>query len=937
VPARKKSPQRKRPATRSPATDPEGALSALHRAPELWQSLFENSTDFVVIVDRDLRITYINRVVSPFSREGVVGANALDFVAAEQREAVKELLLQVFRTGAPGHQEIPVPQGPYNTTAIFGTRLLPITGAGKVVAVLVTATDITERRRAEAIQRATQRISDAALAASSLQELFAAIHGIVGELMPARNLYIALYDESSDTISFPYLVDEYDQAPPPKKPGRGLTEYVLRTGEPLLGTPEVFDELVRRGEVELIGTPSVDWLGVPLVAEGKTIGVLVVQTYAEGLRYGDTELNILRFVSTQIALAIARRRAVEALRESEERLRALESATTEAVALHDAGRILEVNDAFVRMFGYSHPSEVIGRSVLEFGAPEGNRQVMEALRTGRETPYESTGLRKDGSVFVAELTGRAAHFRGKAVRMTAIRDITARRRAEEARRASEAGYRALVDQAIFGIYRSTPGGRLLTVNPALVRMLGYDSAEEVLALDMAREVYAEPTERSRLLVEHAGADFREADVVWKRKDGRLINVRLTVRVVYAPDGEIECFESFAEDVTEKRALGEQLRQAQKMEAVGRLAGGIAHDFNNLLTAILSYVDFLLLSLGSDHPAREDAEEVRRAALKAADLTRQLLAFSRRQVLQPKLLDLNTIVVEMEKLLRRLIGEDVVLLTSLAGGLGVVRADPSQLEQVIVNLSVNARDAMPAGGTLTIETANVEAGGIHGQGRVAVAPGRYVMLRMRDTGEGMDARTQARLFEPFFTTKEQGRGTGLGLATVYGIVKQSGGYIWVDSERGKGTTFTVHLPRVEAAGTAAGPPAAHRESPRGAETILLVEDDDAVRDLCRRALVAQGYRVLEASNGEQALELAEEHGGPIHLLLTDVVMPGINGRELAERLGATRPDAALLFVSGYTEDVMVHRGAQEADIPFLQKPFTPAGLLGKVREVLDARV
>jgi two-component system cell cycle sensor histidine kinase/response regulator CckA len=785
-------------------------------------------------------------------------------------------------------------------------------------------------------EHATQRISEAALTAGTLHELFAAIHRIVGELMPARNFYIALYDAASDTISFPYLVDEYDQPPLPKRPGRGLTEYVLRTGQPLLGTPEVFDDLVRRGEVELIGAPSVDWLGVPLVAGGKTIGVLVVQTYTEGLRYGETEMNILKFVSTQVAMAIERMRAVEALRESEERLRALESATTEGIALHENGRIVEVNNAFLRMFGYDDPREVIGRSVMEFGPPDSGPVVLEAMRSGRETPYESQGLRKDGSVFEGELTARTAHYRGRPVRMVAIRDITERRRAEEARLASEAGYRALVDQAIFGIYRSTPAGRFLTVNPALVRMLGYDSAEDFLALDMNRDVYADPAARAQLLEKHAGRDFREAEVVWKRKDGHPIYVRLTVRVVRRPDGEIECFESFAEDVTEKRALGEQLRQAQKMEAVGRLAGGIAHDFNNLLTAILSYVDFLLFSLGSDHPAREDAEEVRKAALRAADLTRQLLAFSRRQVLQPKLLDLNASVVEMEKLLRRLIGEDVVLRTNLAGGLGVVRADPSQLEQVIVNLAVNARDAMPHGGTLTIETANVEAEDVRSHGPVAVAPGRFVMLRISDTGEGMDAATQARLFEPFFTTKQHGRGTGLGLATVYGVVKQSGGYIWVSSVQGRGTSFTVHLPRVEASSASAVPTVSRRESLGGHETILLAEDDQAVRDLSKRTLAGEGYRVLEAPNGAEALALAARHDGPIHLLLTDIVMPGMSGRELAEALGATRPDTALLFVSGYTEDAIIHHGARESDIPFLQKPYTPTALLGKVRDVLDAR-
>jgi nitrogen-specific signal transduction histidine kinase/CheY-like chemotaxis protein len=393
------------------------------------------------------------------------------------------------------------------------------------------------------------------------------------------------------------------------------------------------------------------------------------------------------------------------------------------------------------------------------------------------------------------------------------------------------------------------------------------------------------------------------------------------------------------DITDRKQLEEQLRQAQKMEAVGRLAGGIAHDFNNLLMVIQGYADLLTERLADGDPLRRNAEQIQTASQRATSLTRQLLAFSRKQMLAPKVLNVQSVVAEMEKILRRLIGEDIQLETSSAPDLGLIKADRSQIEQVILNLAVNARDAMPEGGRLTIETANVELDKAAAHPPAVLSPGKYVMLAVTDNGCGMDAETQAHIFEPFFTTKEKGKGTGLGLATVYGIVKQSGGYVWVYSEPGRGTSFKVYLPRIEDEPTARGRDGKTdtRALPRGSETVLLVEDEKGVRELAREYLELVGYTVIEAEDGHTALELAAMHVGPIQLLMTDVVMPGISGRELAGRVKAIRPDIKILFMSGYTDQSVVHHGILDTDAALLQKPFTMAALAAKLREILNTEM
>src|SRR6202047_778502 len=507
------------------------------------------------------------------------------------------------------------------------------------------------------------------------------------------------------------------------------------------------------------------------------------------------------------------------------------------------------------------------------------------------------------------------------------------RAAQEGLRRSEINFRSLVTNAPYGICRCDSDGILLSAHPALVSMLSYASPTELVDGNLAN-LYAD-TQQWFVVADHFRSSQRFNGLIadWVRKDGIPITVRLSGRTI-RDEHHATFFELFAEDVTEHRALEQQLRQAQKMEAVGRLAGGIAHDFNNLLMVISGYCEFLLERIGSDVALRGSVQEIANAAERATSLTRQLLAFSRKQILAPKVLDLNAIVTENLKMLRRMIGEDIDLGMVAGAEIGTVKADPGQIEQVIMNLAVNARDAMPHGGKLTIETANVTLDEEYARLPVPVTPGEYVMLAISDTGTGMDAETQAQIFEPFCTTKGL-KGTGLGLSTVYGIIKQSGGYIWVYSEPGKGTSFKVYLPRVSATGEAiATQPSVTNANPEPAQgTILLVEDESNVRQLAREYLENQGYTVLEAAGGAAAIEISNAHPGPIHLLLNDVIMPGMNGRELARRVSALRPETKVLYMSGYTENAIAHNGILDEGIALLQKPFTLITLRTKVREKL----
>jgi two-component system cell cycle sensor histidine kinase/response regulator CckA len=791
--------------------------------------------------------------------------------------------------------------------------------------------------------------------------------------------------------------------------------------------------------------------------------------------------HALVFDGRQARLALAldvtdRKRAEEALRQSEQRTRMIiDTALDAVITMSSSGVITDWSAQAERMFGWSS-AEAIGRRMSDTIVPlqyrdAHTRGLKKFLETG-EGPVlnkriEITALGRDGREFPVELAISPAKLGEEWSFSAFIRDLTEQKKVEEAVKLGEQRYRELFEHIPIGLYRSTPDGHLIDVNPAMVAMLGYWNKEALLATPAA-SLYVDPADRRRWSAQKPGeVRMLDLDVRLRRADGTVIWVRDTTHVKRDPDGKALLYEGVLEDITarveaehalqanerrlvqileaaplgilvsdgeghlvfanagaekilgkgvfpeagvemlaevyqayvagtdelypvermplvralagervavddmeihqedrvislhvqgapildkegkiiaavvgffdttEKRSLETQLRQASKMEAVGQLAGGVAHDFNNLLTVIMSYSAMLLADLDPSDPVHADLQEIAAAADRAAGLTRQLLAFSRQQVMQPRVIDINAAIGDVQNMLRRIIGEDIELVTSLDPDVGRINADPGQLEQVLMNLVVNARDAMPSGGRLTISTSNSELASETTPGALDAAPdGDYVMVAVSDTGAGMTPAVQQRLFDPFFTTKEHGRGTGLGLSTVYGIVKQSGGEIYVYSEVGHGSTFKVYFPRFTPSGEEIEIAAETREVPRGTETILVVEDDKNLRELVARVLSSLGYTVFVAASGVEALAVASTPHTPIDAVLTDVVMPGMNGRELVEKLVELRPEIGILLMSGYTDDDVLRRGVLQGERAFIQKPFTGDQLARKVRAVLD---
>ena len=644
-----------------------------------------------------------------------------------------------------------------------------------------------------------------------------------------------------------------------------------------------------------------------------------------------------------------RKRSENDLKESEDRYRHLvENSPAIVWSLSDKRGTLFVSSRVKSILGYSpdflYENPTLWNKSIHPDDQYAVAQSIKGFASGKDLNVEYRIKDSSGNWRWFHDRSIGKHTEGEAIVIEGISiDITDRKRTEDALRESEERYRTLVETSPDAISLLDSHLNVMMANrPALV-LYGYESFEEVIgrsALD-----FIAPEDRPRALVD-AGKMLKTgciatAEFTLLRKGGVSFPAELRTSLILNGEKKPLAIICVIRDISirkraeaERAALEDQLRQSQKMEAIGRLAGGVAHDFNNLLTVIKGYCQLSLAEMKEQTPIRDAFEVINKATEKAADLTRQLLAFSRRQIMEVRVLDVNALLQNLDKMLRRIIGEDIELVTLLGKEVGRVKADPGQIEQVVMNLAVNAKDAMSAGGKLIIETANVELDQAYAHAHVAVRPGRYVMIAVSDTGGGMGPEVRDRLFEPFFTTKEKGKGTGLGLSMVYGIVKQSNGNIWVYSEPGKGTTFKIFLPRVDEPTEKLRAQAVNEEFSRGSETILVVEDDKEVRNLAVRMLKRQGYIVLEGSYGEEALNVCKNHQGPIHLLLTDVVMPGMNGHELAKRLESFHPEMKMLYMSGYTDNAIVMHGVLVQGVHYIQKPFTVDALAKKVREVLD---
>jgi two-component system, cell cycle sensor histidine kinase and response regulator CckA len=605
------------------------------------------------------------------------------------------------------------------------------------------------------------------------------------------------------------------------------------------------------------------------------------------------------------------------------------------------GRYVYVNPKLAEVFGYTVPEVLAMKNWIELISAEDRAMAAEQVRrrfSGEVTSahYVYRGRRKDGAILDAEVLGNTTMLNGRLAVVGTLLDISERRLRSEQLRAEEERFRSAFDLSGVPMVLTDLEHRFVRANTAFANLFGY-SPEEILKLTMPAITHPDDLTESfsrRQGLLSGEVSFFQMEKRYLHKDGRLIWGLTNVSLIRDAQGLPKQYVGQVQDITERKRAEEQLRQAQKMEAVGQLAGGIAHDFNNLLTIICGYGELLLQQMSPSNPVRAGLEQIYKAGERATMLTRQLLAFSRREVIEPKLLDVNHIITDAERMLRRILGEDISLSTALSANLPRIKADLGQIEQVLLNLCVNARDAMPRGGRLTIETALKELDEEYAQAHVGVRAGRYVMIAVSDTGCGMNEATKARIFEPFFTTKGVGKGTGLGLSTVFGIVKQAGGHIWVYSEVNRGTTFKVYFPAIDfstESGRAATPAPMVRG---GTETVLLLEDDAAVRVFAGAALRAKGYTVLEAAGASDAIRLAQGHPGAIDLLVTDVVMPEMGGREAAERMKALRPSLKVLYVSGYTDDAVIRHGVLAAEMAFLQKPFAASALTGKVREVLD---
>ncbi len=902
-----KSTRRGRRGPRRAAASPRaagGGTEQVRHERDLLAAVLDHAGALVTVLDRQGRIVRFNRAceqLTGYRPEEVIGRPIWDlFLLPEEAEAVRAVMADLIARAGPNRHEN------YWRTREGALRLIDWTNtvlldeSGAVEHLVGVGIDVTERREAERALRESQ------------------------------TRYRAVMDQAGDAV---FICDN----------DLRFEDVNARCWEMLGYTRE---ELLRLGVLDV--TDPEDVARNPITMPALRVGQSAIRERILRRRDGTripVEINVRRIADGRlvaIARDIAERRQAEAaLRESEARFRSVLESNLIGILVWDAqGNVRDANDAFLGMLGYTREDARSGRlSWRDITPPEyaaqDDRALEQIRRTGSCPPFEKEYVRRDGSR-VPVLLGAIALEEHDDRGVCFVLDLTEKKRIEALLAQSERYLERAQELAHIGGWEADLVTWTAVFSDQMCEIYGLRPNPGHISWDdfLAR---IHPEDRGLIEGHVRGTIEKPAPFGYEhrlvRPDGSVRIVEVTGEPVLDAEGRVARLLGAVQDITERRSLEIQLRQAQKLEAIGRLAGGVAHDFNNLLTAILGNVEHLLYELGPDDGRRPSAEQIREAALRAATLTQQLLAFGRKQMLELRVLDLNAVIADMHAMLRRLIGEHIELVLAPGAERGLVQADPGQLEQVLMNLVLNARDAMPGGGRLTLATGNVDRGEAGAAGDGEGPTGRCVVLTVSDTGVGMSPEIQAHIFEPFYTTKEVGQGTGLGLSTVYGIVAQTGGTIEVESAPGRGSTFRIVLPCV-AEGERPASAAAAGSAPRGEETVLLVEDEAAVRSLMADVLQRSGYRVLAASGGDQALALAAAEAGRLDLLVSDVVMPGMGGRELARRLVLERPDLKVLYVSGYADEAQGRRDGRIERGAFLQKPFTPVGLARRVREVLD---
>jgi len=929
---------------------------------EKWRNLVALWPGFVLTIDDQNRVTSLNRDTDQVERSRQVGRELFELVP-EDAQANLRLDLAAARAGESvvRRARTRLLDGRFRW---FETRFTGL-DAGNVLMVGLDVTDEeTAKLALRLLAEASREFSEATDDYERLLQVIARrLAEIIGDLCAIRPL-----SEDGTTLESgmahhpdPEIATWVQELLRLHRQGadEGVMGGVAVSGQPLFVprvTLENFTEASTRPYRALFERLQIgSMIVVPMYCRGKVVGVAALLRSGTENPYTEQELHLVQNLADHAALAITNARsfaaarvarasavsANETLQKSEVAYRLLFDASPNPLFVFDLETvdILAANAAAATLYGYSH-DELLRMKFTDLRAEEDRQSVPppEAGLGDADAMGVVRQRRKDGTTFFAEYTSRPLSFDGRRARLTVVTDVSARRDAEEMRSLLA----AIVESSSDAVVSKRLDGIITSWNRAAETLFGYTAAEAIgQSIDTIIPPERMVEERELFARARGGGRIEQYETIRRRKDGGLVSVAITLSPILNASGRVIGVSKVARDLSAQlqaeqtlRSTEEQLRQAQKLEAVGRLAGGIAHDFNNVLSVILSYSDLILAELKPIDPLVADIGEMRKAALRAAELTRQLLVFSRQQVIAPKVLDLNEVVASVDRMIARIVGEDIELASVAANNLGRVLADRNNVEQVIMNLVVNARDAMPVGGKLTIETGNVELDAEYAREHPGATPGPHVMLAVRDTGVGMDKATQARVFEPFFTTKEVGKGTGLGLSTVLGIAQQSGGSVQVHSELGKGTIFKVYFPTVDAVLDVAGPAPAPATL-RGKETILLVEDQEQVRAVAHAILKRSGYRVLVAQHASEALLHCSAHAEPIELLVTDVVMPQMSGAELAKRAVAVRPSLKVLYMSGYTDDSVVRHGILESEMTFLQKPFTPETLTRKVREVLNA--